>query len=182
VTIRVSQRDPSEHFYDLVLETLGREKTHSDGHFAEWDDFSLVEATAANPATGRLHVGFTAPFTDFPRQDSRAHFGHFRGSGASFSVLPGTPTENLHMAFPASTNQIVSRFIEQRRGLGIVTTGHTARGRCPPRLLRGVHSRRGWQQHRSREPQQLGVIAPADSTAGHRVVRPPWDLAPSIRG
>jgi catechol 2,3-dioxygenase-like lactoylglutathione lyase family enzyme len=188
VTIRVSQRDLSQRFYDSVLETLGREKTSPD----KWGNFSLAPATAEKSVTRRLHVAFTAPsrdhvdafwragteagyqddgepgprpeysedyygaflldpdgnsaeavhhgevhkrsgidhlwirvrdadaairfydliapFTGFLRQDSRPDFGHFRGSGASFSVLSGTPTENLHMAFPASTNEVVDGF------------------------------------------------------------------------
>jgi catechol 2,3-dioxygenase-like lactoylglutathione lyase family enzyme len=181
-----------EHFYNSVLATLGREKTHSDEHLAEWDDFSLAPATAEKGVTRRLHIAFAAPsrahvdafwqagvdagyqddgtpgprpqysddyyggflldpdgnsaeavhhgavsehggidhlwirvrdveaairfydlvapFTGFLRTDSRADFGHFRGSGASFSVLPGTPTENLHMAFPATTNESVEAY------------------------------------------------------------------------
>jgi catechol 2,3-dioxygenase-like lactoylglutathione lyase family enzyme len=61
VTIRVSNREASERFYDTVLGTLGIEKTHSDRHLAEWDDFSLVEANGGKAMTRRLHVGFVAP-------------------------------------------------------------------------------------------------------------------------
>jgi catechol 2,3-dioxygenase-like lactoylglutathione lyase family enzyme len=60
VTIRVSDRAASEEFYDTVLQTLGIEKTYSDEHFAEWDEFSLAAATHEKPLTARLHVGFTA--------------------------------------------------------------------------------------------------------------------------
>jgi predicted lactoylglutathione lyase len=61
VTIRASDRQASERFYDLVLATLGVEKRHSDEHFAEWGDFSLAQATDDEPATRRLHIGFVAP-------------------------------------------------------------------------------------------------------------------------
>jgi catechol 2,3-dioxygenase-like lactoylglutathione lyase family enzyme len=36
-------------------------KTHSDRHFAEWNDFSLAAATSEKPTTRRLHTGFAAP-------------------------------------------------------------------------------------------------------------------------
>jgi len=61
VTIRASDREASERFYETVLHTLGIEKTHSDEHYAEWDDFSLSVATAEKPVTRGLHVGFVAP-------------------------------------------------------------------------------------------------------------------------
>ena len=60
VTIRASDREASERFYDTVLEALGIEKTHSDAHYAEWDDFSLGAADEEHPVTRRLHVAFGA--------------------------------------------------------------------------------------------------------------------------
>ena len=69
VTIRVSDRDASEAFYETVLRTLGISKTHADEHLAEWDDFSLAPARSENPVTRRLHLGFFAP--------SRAHVDEF---------------------------------------------------------------------------------------------------------
>ena len=61
VTIRGSDREASERFYDAVLQTCGIEATYSDSRFAEWDDFSLGVADDENPVTRRLHVGFGAP-------------------------------------------------------------------------------------------------------------------------
>jgi catechol 2,3-dioxygenase-like lactoylglutathione lyase family enzyme len=60
VTIRVSDRDATERFYDTVLRMLGIEKTASDEHYAEWDDFSLSQADDDHPVTRRLHIGFVA--------------------------------------------------------------------------------------------------------------------------
>jgi catechol 2,3-dioxygenase-like lactoylglutathione lyase family enzyme len=60
VTIRASDREASERFYDTVLPTLGIEKTYSDDEGAEWNDFSLAAADAAKPVTRRLHAAFTA--------------------------------------------------------------------------------------------------------------------------
>jgi catechol 2,3-dioxygenase-like lactoylglutathione lyase family enzyme len=64
LTIRASDRLASERFYDTVLPVVGLEKSHSDEHFAEWGDFSLLQATADSPVTKRLHVGFFAPSHD----------------------------------------------------------------------------------------------------------------------
>ena len=61
VTIRVTDRAASERFYDTLLPALGIEKAHSGAEFAEWHDFSLAAATAGQPVTHGLHVGFAAP-------------------------------------------------------------------------------------------------------------------------
>jgi catechol 2,3-dioxygenase-like lactoylglutathione lyase family enzyme len=78
VTIRVSDREASESFYDTVLATVGVEKTATTGEFAEWSDFSLAAASAERPVTRRLHLGFSAP--------SRAHVDEFwrTGTGAGY--------------------------------------------------------------------------------------------------
>jgi len=69
VTIRASDRESSEGFYRLVLETLEIPQPYSDEHLAEWNDFSLAQATDDSPATRRLHIGFVAA--------SRAHVDEF---------------------------------------------------------------------------------------------------------
>ena len=191
VTIRVSDRDASERFYETVLRTIGIEKTAEEERFVEWDDFSLSGATDEKPVTRRLHIGFfapsrahvdefwrvgtgagyaddgapgprpqysasyygaflldpdgnsaeavhhdiperhgidhlwirvadvaaaklfyetVAPYTGFRlRHDSPERAG-FAGSGASFSLVAGTPTEGLHMAFGASDDATVDAF------------------------------------------------------------------------
>ncbi len=73
VTIRVSDRAASERFYETVLEEIGVAKTYSGEWFAEWNDFSLAQATAEKPATRRLHIAFAAP--------SRAHVDRFWQAG-----------------------------------------------------------------------------------------------------
>jgi catechol 2,3-dioxygenase-like lactoylglutathione lyase family enzyme len=75
VSIRVSDRQASERFYEDVLLTLGIAKTHSDEHFAEWDDFSLDAASEEKPRTTRLHIGFVAP--------SREHVDEFWQAGTA---------------------------------------------------------------------------------------------------
>jgi catechol 2,3-dioxygenase-like lactoylglutathione lyase family enzyme len=69
VTIRVSDREASEQFYESVLRTIGIEKTHEGRDFTEWGDFSLSQADEDEPVTRRLHIGFVAP--------SRAHVDEF---------------------------------------------------------------------------------------------------------
>jgi catechol 2,3-dioxygenase-like lactoylglutathione lyase family enzyme len=64
VTIRVSERDASEQFYDTVLRTLGVERSHDGRDFTEWRDFSLSQADDEDPVTRRLHVAFVAPSRD----------------------------------------------------------------------------------------------------------------------
>jgi catechol 2,3-dioxygenase-like lactoylglutathione lyase family enzyme len=61
VTIRASDRAASERFYELVLGTLGIEKTYSGEDLAEWNDFSIAQASDEHPVTRRLHIGFAAP-------------------------------------------------------------------------------------------------------------------------
>jgi catechol 2,3-dioxygenase-like lactoylglutathione lyase family enzyme len=75
VTIRTSDREASERFYETVLRALGIEQTHRGEHFAEWDAFSLAAADEEHPATRRLHIGFTAP--------SRQHVDEFWRAGTA---------------------------------------------------------------------------------------------------
>lgn len=191
VTIRVSDRNASERFYETVLRTLGIEQTSAGQDFTEWDDFSLSQADDEDPVTRRLHVAFVAASREDvdefwrvgteagydedgapgPRPEYRedyyggflidpdgnsveaVHHGAVRGSGidhlwirvadvaaakrfyetvgphagfrlrhdapdrvqfvgqgGSFSLVAGTPTEHLHMAFPADENSTVEGF------------------------------------------------------------------------
>ena len=73
VTIRVSDRAATEPLYAAVLRVLGIDQSHSDEHYAEWDDFSLSQATEEKPATRNLHIGFRAP--------SREHVDEFWRAG-----------------------------------------------------------------------------------------------------
>lgn len=204
VTIRVSDRKASQRFYETVLRSLGIERTHSDEHYAEWDDFSLSSATDEKPLTRRLHIGFVAPsrghvdefwrvgtdagypddgapgprpqysadyygsflldpdgnsaeavyhgsprtggidhlwlrvadvaasrrfydtvasHTGFRLRTETPELAHFAGDGASFSVVLGTPTEHVHMAFPASENASVDAFHQAATAAGFRDNG-----------------------------------------------------------
>jgi catechol 2,3-dioxygenase-like lactoylglutathione lyase family enzyme len=75
VDIRTSDRAASERLYLTVLEAIGITQTHSDAELAEWDDFSIEQASAEVPVTRNLHIGFVAP--------SRAAVDAFHAAGTS---------------------------------------------------------------------------------------------------
>jgi catechol 2,3-dioxygenase-like lactoylglutathione lyase family enzyme len=192
VTIRVSDYEASEGFYETILRTLAVEKTYSDEYLAEWDDFSLSPAEVEKPATRGLHIGFVASsrahvdefwrvgteagFRDDGAPGLRPEYGgdyyggflldpdgnsaeavhhdslradgvidhvwlrvtdiaaakrfyetvaphagfrlnhdspdraQFTTGNGSFSVVAGTPSEHVHMAFPTATNATVNEF------------------------------------------------------------------------
>jgi catechol 2,3-dioxygenase-like lactoylglutathione lyase family enzyme len=197
VTIRVSDREASERFYDTVLPAVGIEEATSGELFPEWGDFSVSAATGDKPVTRRLHIAFAADsrarvdqfwragteagYRDDGAPGPRPQYGadyyggflldpdgnsveavHHRGvqpgniqhlwmrvadvaaskrfyehvaayagfrfneipegqleraqfvGGGSFSVVAGTPTQNVHLAFPAGDNATVDAF---HRGL-----------------------------------------------------------------
>ncbi len=64
VTIRVTDRDASEAFYDSVLRTLAIDQSYRTDAFSQWQEFILTAADAQNPPTRRLHVAFVAPTRD----------------------------------------------------------------------------------------------------------------------
>jgi catechol 2,3-dioxygenase-like lactoylglutathione lyase family enzyme len=45
------------------------------------------------------------------------------GAGASFSLVRGTPTEDLHLAFPTDDDAVVGRFHEVATGAGYASNG-----------------------------------------------------------
>jgi catechol 2,3-dioxygenase-like lactoylglutathione lyase family enzyme len=191
VTIRASDREASQAFYETVLSTLGIEQTYSSRRLAEWDDFTFMVVEDDKPATHGLHIGFyaasrelvdefwsvgtaagyaddgapgprpqygddyyggflldpdgnsaeavhhgrprggtidhmwvrvadveaskrfyatMAPLTGFKLKTDEPQRAQFTGSDASFSVVAGTPTENLHIAFRATDDATVDAF------------------------------------------------------------------------
>ncbi len=191
VSLRTSDRDASERFYETVLGTLGIEQTYKSEDLVAWGDFALAPASAERPVTRRLHIGFVAPsreqVEEFWRVGTEAGYrddgapgprpqyspdyygsflldpdgnsaeavhhedrrsgpidhlwirvgdlaaserfyetvapytgfriwheapdrGTFVGENGSFSVVQGTPTEHLHLAFSASENATVDAF------------------------------------------------------------------------
>jgi catechol 2,3-dioxygenase-like lactoylglutathione lyase family enzyme len=61
VTIRVSDRNASERFYDTVLRPLGIDRTYRTRWFSEWENFQLTGADGDVPPTRGLEIAFLAP-------------------------------------------------------------------------------------------------------------------------
>jgi catechol 2,3-dioxygenase-like lactoylglutathione lyase family enzyme len=205
VTIRVSDRDASETFYNTVLATLGIDQTYQLRTFSEWRDFSVAAADTAQPPTRRLHVGFVAPSREAvaafwragidagyedagapgPRPEylpdyygsflldpdgnsiEAVHYGDLRrggivdhvwvrvadldtsrrfyeaiapaarlritraqpdrvtlaGESGSFSLVPGEPTEHLHVAFGTDDDAAVTAFHAAATAAGAQSNG-----------------------------------------------------------
>jgi len=51
-----------------------------------------------------------APHAGFRLHHTHAAFAHFKTEGASFSLVPGEPTENMHLAFGATDDAAVDAF------------------------------------------------------------------------
>ena len=85
------------------------------------------------------------------RYDGRTQI---RGSGATFSIVEGPPTENLHLAFAAPDQETVDCLPRGRRrgGLRVERCARRAAG-VPPGLLRRLPDRPRRQQHRGRLPR-----------------------------
>ena len=64
----------------------------------------------ADLESSRRFYETVAPYTGFQLRAQAADRRTFAGSGGSFSVVLGTPTEHVHMAFPASSNAAVDEF------------------------------------------------------------------------
>ena len=78
VTLRASDFEASVRFYDLVLGTLGVERTATVDWIVEWNPFSISPANEQKPPTRGLHIAFAAP--------SREHVDAFwqAGVGAGY--------------------------------------------------------------------------------------------------
>jgi len=73
VTIRVSDRETSERFYETVLTTLDIRPVSAGADAVRWEDFAIAPADDGAPVTRRLHIGFVA--------GSRAHVDAFWRAG-----------------------------------------------------------------------------------------------------
>ena len=64
----------------------------------------------ADVAAAKRFYETVAPFANLRLGADTAQRVQFRGSSGSFSLIPGAPTEHLHLAFPATDNAIVDSF------------------------------------------------------------------------
>jgi hypothetical protein len=102
-----------------------------------------------------------APYGGFVRRGDDPDHAHFVGAGGSFSLVAGTPTEHVHIAFPATENATVDAFHRAAIEAGYRDNGPPGeRPRYHPGYY-GAYVRSRCQQRRDRQPQPLG-----DRTAG----------------
>jgi catechol 2,3-dioxygenase-like lactoylglutathione lyase family enzyme len=64
----------------------------------------------ADLAAARRFYEVIAPHAGFALRHDEPDGAHFVGVGGSFSLVPGRPTEHVHMAFPATDNATVDAF------------------------------------------------------------------------
>ena len=84
------------------------------------DDFSLAQAepveeepavvVAERPISRRLHNATIAPHAGLRLDGDRPESAQFKGISGSFSLVAGTPTEHVHMAFGAPDDAAVGAF------------------------------------------------------------------------
>jgi catechol 2,3-dioxygenase-like lactoylglutathione lyase family enzyme len=90
ITIRVSDRDAAERFYDTVLATLGIVRSGRDEEYTVWKrQFSLAAADGDHPLTRNLHMGFGAA----SRELVDAFWGAGTGAGYRDDGAPGPRPE-----------------------------------------------------------------------------------------
>jgi catechol 2,3-dioxygenase-like lactoylglutathione lyase family enzyme len=78
----------------------------------------------ADVAASRRFYETVARQTGFSLRTSVADRAQFQGeSGSSFSVVAGTPTENVHLAFMAGDNETVEAFHRAATGAGYRDNG-----------------------------------------------------------
>jgi len=92
--------DPDGNSVEAVQHGGGRPPGFID-HL--WIRVADVEASARFYET-------IAPFAGYERRSRDDEIAQFVGAGGSFSVLDGTPTENVHLAFPARDDETVRAF------------------------------------------------------------------------
>jgi catechol 2,3-dioxygenase-like lactoylglutathione lyase family enzyme len=64
----------------------------------------------ADVAASKRFYETIAPYAGFELRRDLPERAQFKGSSGTFSVVAGTPTEHLHMAFPADDNATVDAF------------------------------------------------------------------------
>ena len=82
----------------------------------------------ADLESSRRFYEAVAPYTGFSFQSEGPDRRTFVGESGSFSVVSGTPTEHLHMAFPAVDNARVEAFHRAALAAGYRDNGAPGRG------------------------------------------------------
>jgi catechol 2,3-dioxygenase-like lactoylglutathione lyase family enzyme len=99
------------------IEAVHDDTLRGDGHIDHlWIRVADVAASRRFYATIAPHAGLRLGY-DTPAR------AQFRGASGSFSLVPGKPTENLHMAFPAAGDAAVDAFHAAATGAGYRDNG-----------------------------------------------------------
>jgi catechol 2,3-dioxygenase-like lactoylglutathione lyase family enzyme len=102
----------SESYYGSFLldpdgnsaEAVHHDSLRSDG----WIDHLWIRV--ADVAASKRFYETVAPHAGFRLRHDSSDRAQFAGASGSFSVVRGTPTEHLHLAFPATENATVDAF------------------------------------------------------------------------
>jgi catechol 2,3-dioxygenase-like lactoylglutathione lyase family enzyme len=77
----------------------------------------------ADLAASKRFYGLVAPYAGFRIVADRPDRARFSSGSGSFSVVDGTPAQNVHLAFPVTENAAVDAFFE-----GMTAAGYTGNG------------------------------------------------------
>jgi catechol 2,3-dioxygenase-like lactoylglutathione lyase family enzyme len=91
---------------------------YSDGGLREDGTIDHVWLRVRDVAASRRFYELVAPFGRFELRHDSPDRATFAAGTCSFSIVPGTPTENVHMAFPAGDNATVDEFHAALVGAG----------------------------------------------------------------
>ncbi len=86
-----------------------------------WIDHLWIRV--ADVAAAKRFYETVAPHAGFRLRRDTPELAQFAGGSGSFSVVSGTPTEHVHMAFPASDNATVDRFHRAATAAGYRSNG-----------------------------------------------------------
>lgn len=114
------------YYGGFVLDPDGNsfEAVHKDNVRTDGWCIDHVWLRVRDPGASKRFYETIAPVLGFRLVNEGAAWGHFRGTGASFTVTsPGAPTENVHLAFPAPDRATVEEFHRVARAGGYRDNG-----------------------------------------------------------
>ena len=160
---RLRRRRPSRSAAEYGEDYYGAFLLDPDGNSAEAVHDSKPNRTGvidhlwirvADVARAKAFYETIAPHAGILLDTDTPERAQFRGpAGGSFSLVAGTPTEHVHMAFGTDDDAAVQRFHEVATSAGYASRGAPGeRPRYHPGLLRRLRVRPGRQQHRGRQP------------------------------
>ena len=100
----------SEDYYGAFLLDPDGNSAEAVHHGVRRRGIDHLWIRVADVAASKRFYETIAPHARFHLGSERPGFAHFDGADGSFSVVEGTPTEHVHMAFPASEDATVDAF------------------------------------------------------------------------